>query len=75
MSKLFLGLLTALAEVDPSIAIDPSFADASLFTVEFSPGIGPTANAPLPTTLPLFATGLGALGLLGCRRKWKGAAT
>jgi hypothetical protein len=29
---------------------------------------------PLPATLPLFATGLGALGLLGWRRKRKAAA-
>ena len=29
---------------------------------------------PLPATLPLFATGLGALGLLGWRRKKKAAA-
>jgi hypothetical protein len=29
---------------------------------------------PLPTALPLFATGLGALGLLGWRRKKKAAA-
>jgi hypothetical protein len=26
---------------------------------------------PLPAALPLFATGLGGLGLLGWRRKWK----
>ena len=29
---------------------------------------------PLPAALPLFATGLGALGLLGWRRKRKNAA-
>jgi hypothetical protein len=29
---------------------------------------------PLPAALPLFATGLGALGLLGWRRKLKAAA-
>jgi hypothetical protein len=29
---------------------------------------------PLPTALPLFATGLGAIGLLGWRRKRKAAA-
>jgi len=29
---------------------------------------------PLPGTLPLFATGHGALGLLGWRRKRKAAA-
>jgi len=31
-------------------------------------------ETPLPATLPLFATGLGALGLLGWRRKRKQAA-
>ena len=31
------------------------------------------ANTPLPAALPLFATGLGALGLLGWRRKRKDA--
>lgn len=41
--------------------IDGSFS--SLFIVEG------TLVTPLPTTLPLFATGLGALGLLGWRRK------
>jgi PEP-CTERM motif len=34
----------------------------------------PTPVVPLPATLPLFATGLGALGLLGWRRKKKAAA-
>jgi hypothetical protein len=32
------------------------------------------ADTPLPAALPLFASGLGALGLLGWRRKRKGAA-
>jgi uncharacterized protein (TIGR03118 family) len=36
--------------------------------------IRPTAPTPLPAALPLFATGLGALGLLGWRRKKKAAA-
>jgi hypothetical protein len=43
-----------------------------------SSGSGPgsfTADAtPLPAALPLFASGLGALGLLGWRRKRKAAA-
>ncbi len=34
----------------------------------------PTNATPLPAALPLFATGLGALGLLGWRRKRKNAA-
>jgi hypothetical protein len=29
------------------------------------------ATTPLPAALPLFAAGLGALGLVGWRRKWK----
>ena len=32
------------------------------------------SGTPLPAALPLFATGLGALGLLGWRRKRKNAA-
>jgi hypothetical protein len=44
-----------------------SAADQS-FTIEIE------ATTPLPTALPLFATGLGALGLLGWRRKKKAAA-
>ena len=35
---------------------------------------GPVANTPLPAALPLFAAGLGGLGLLGWRRKRKVAA-
>src|SRR5262249_45205985 len=38
-----------------------------LFSVE-------PVDTPLPTALPLFATGLGALGLLGWRRKRKPVA-
>jgi hypothetical protein len=34
----------------------------------------PTTTTPLPATLPLFATGIGALGLLGWRRKRKAQA-
>jgi hypothetical protein len=34
-----------------------------------------TSATPLPAALPLFAGGLGALGLLGWRRKRKNAAT
>jgi hypothetical protein len=37
------------------------------FTLE----VGQIPQAPLPAALPLFATGLGALGLLGWRKKRK----
>jgi hypothetical protein len=36
--------------------------------------LAPTTNTPLPAALPLFATGLGGLGLLGWRRKRKAQA-
>ena len=45
--------------------------DANLAPVNGNDGVGET---PLPGALPLFATGLGALGLLGWRRKRKKAA-
>jgi hypothetical protein len=38
-------------------------------------GSGNISAVPLPATLPLFATGLGALGLLGWRRKRKAKNT
>ena len=39
-----------------------------------NPGFTGTATTPLPAALPLFATGLGGLGLLGWRRKRKAQA-
>jgi len=47
----------------------PLACNAFLLTGSLTPG-----DVPLPTALPLFATGLGALGLLGWRRKRKQAA-
>jgi len=48
------------------------FSNESLaYSVLVSGDVDPT---PLPATLPLFATGLGALGLFGWRRKRKNAA-
>jgi hypothetical protein len=38
---------------------------------EFLTGTDSLTVSPLPTTLPLFATGLGALGLFGWHRSWK----
>jgi hypothetical protein len=46
-------------------------------TVDFSVGgsvVSPNAVTPLPAAFPLFATGLGAIGLFGWRRKRKNAA-
>jgi hypothetical protein len=53
----------------------------TITSVVFSFGTGPDStlpgtlsSVPLPAALPLFASGLGALGLLGWRRKRKAAA-
>ena len=51
-----------------------TFANSStLQSVANNPQLAPTPT-PLPATLPLFASGLGALGLLGWRRKRKAKA-
>ena len=65
---------SAEASLDPHI-----YTNIPGLTLEISQGIdnivGTAAAAtPLPAALPLFATGLGALGLLGWRRKKKSAA-
>jgi hypothetical protein len=52
---------------DPVVAIN--FAD-----LNFKAATGEIAPTPVPAALPLFATGLGALGLFGWRRKRKNAA-
>jgi hypothetical protein len=44
------------------------------FFAEDNLTIGASPTTPLPGALPLFATGLGAMGLLGWRRKRKNAA-
>ena len=59
------------------VNLDPYFTAPSGYLVLTSDGIGnasPVAATPLPAALPLFATGLGALGMLGWRRKRKAAA-
>jgi hypothetical protein len=63
---------SVFASADPFIFVDPSFANASDYSIIVSDGVANAASAtPLPAALPLFATGLGALGLLGWRRKRK----
>lgn len=53
----------------PKVIRVGGYGDVTLTSVIGPPG-GDNAT-PLPTTLPLFATGLGALGLMGWRRKRK----
>jgi hypothetical protein len=60
---------------------DTRFTSVSLAGTEIGDGVflddlyyGHAPTTPLPTTLPLFATGIGGLGLLGWRRKRKAQA-
>jgi hypothetical protein len=59
----------ALFNLDPGVTVNAP--DSFVFNNIFAP---PTAATPLPAALPLFATGLGALGLIGLRRKRKARA-
>ena len=52
--------------------VNNEFAFLAIDNLELTGG---PAAVPLPATLPLFASGLGALGLLGWRRKRKNAAS
>jgi hypothetical protein len=54
-----------------SASVDPFFDTPFGYTLDISPDIGnlPLSSTPVPAALPLFATGLGGLGLLGWRRK------
>lgn len=65
------------ASIDPYIFVDPSFPDAADFSIQVSDGVSNvpiSAATPIPGALPLFTSGLGIMGLLGWRRKRKGAA-
>jgi hypothetical protein len=55
---------------------DPVFTAPDGYTFEASAGIGNglVATTPIPAALPLFASALGGLGLLGWRRKRRAAA-
>jgi hypothetical protein len=58
----------AQASLETFTALYSSAAGESIRGVAFAPSVSET---PLPAALPLFATGLGALGLLARRRKKK----
>jgi hypothetical protein len=53
---------------------DLTFLETDLFPGSMALDDISLTATPLPAALPLFATGLGALGLLGWRRKRKGQA-
>lgn len=66
---------SASATLDPFFQFASGFNSAG-YSLQFSDGITntPPAVTPIPLTLPLFTTGLGALALLGWRRKRKAQA-
>ena len=73
VNAVFFGAETG--SVSASASADPIITVPNGYSIEFSPNLNLAETAtPLPAALPLFATGLGALGLLGWRRKRKNAA-
>jgi hypothetical protein len=60
-----------LLEQDDSLATGASFGSTAL--VFDLTNVSVASETPVPAALPLFATGLGGLGLLGWRRKKKAA--
>ena len=63
---------SADASIDPVIEIDPSFPDASLYSITFSPGLGNSfspAISPIPAPMSLSFLGTGLIGLLVARRR------
>jgi hypothetical protein len=73
--KTHLGLqLLSNNEIQVDVTGDlPAVNDQLILDLSFATPPPPPAT-PLPAALPLFATGLGALGLLGWRRKRKAPA-
>jgi hypothetical protein len=58
-----------------SATVDPTIVAPNGLTVDFSSNLATPAATPVPAALPLFASGLGAMGLFGWRRKRKLAAS
>jgi hypothetical protein len=69
------GGTAATAEAVLFAGMEAGDAYLNIHTVQFGGGEirGFLAETPLPAALPLFATGLGALGVFGWRRKRKKA--
>src|SRR5215510_11503786 len=69
------GLITSVRIVTGTTALGPSESPGvDLVVMDDFLYAEPQATTPLPAALPLFATGLGALGLLGWWRKRKAQA-
>ena len=60
---------TYFSQIDPTITIDPSFPDASLYSISFSSGIGaPSDTVPEPSTFLLIGAVMLCLGRKVLRR-------
>ena len=68
-SNNLLSLLVVAGFNELDLAFSETIRGGGRFSFDYA-AIAPT---PVPPTLLLFATGLGALGMLGWRRKKKGA--
>jgi hypothetical protein len=61
--------------INPAVDCTPACTTHSADNLTGNFGLVPqVSETPLPAALPLFATGLGAFGLLGWRRKRKNAS-
>ena len=75
-STLYASLTSPNAEQTSFYSDNEHFSAAGqLIEANYVFGLIQSSETPLPATLPLFASGLGALGLLGWHRKRKAAAT
>jgi hypothetical protein len=71
--KIHMQLTTAnggSASIDPFIFVDPSFANAGLYTITLSPGVGNgVAGVPEPATWAMLIGGLALTGAMVRRRR------
>ena len=67
--------LSASGFVDPFISIDPTFARANEFSIDFSPGIfNSVAPVPEPSTWAMMILGFVGLGYMAYRRRKQSVA-
>jgi hypothetical protein len=70
----FGGSASFFANVDPVFTINPTFANASEYSLVFSPGVGNSLSVvPLPSTWGMMLMGLVSLGFIAYRQKSKPA--